>query len=330
MTKLSGDSPARLPRIFATALLAIGLAATCAASSAGSSAASAGSIAPAAAVAKPAAAKPATAKPAAGDAAAAAQSAALVRPGGVHRLGVQPAATTPAGYAPADLRSAYNLAAAAASGGKNATVAIVDPGNDSTAAADLAVYRTQYGLPACTTASGCLRHVNEQGQTSPLPPDESQAPLWPLDMDMVSAICPSCRILLIDADSDGGDDMGTAVRTAVSLGAKYVIAGWITEFVPVAADASYFNHPGVAITVPAGNSGYDPTEFYDEYDYPAISPYVTSVGGTTLQRASNARGWTETVWAPTQSEQYQATSSGCYDGYARPSWELSRLLGPNP
>jgi hypothetical protein len=299
MTNPSGDSPARLPRIFATALLIIGLAATCAA-------------------AKPATTKPAAAQP------ARALSAALVRPGGVHRLGVQPAATTPAGYAPADLRSAYNLAAAAASGGKNATVAIVDVGNDATAAADLAVYRTQYGLPACTTASGCLRTVNEQGKASPLPPDQSLAPFRPLDMDMVSAICPNCRILLIDTTTAASDDLGTAVDTAVSLGAKYVVVGYDrgTPSPTAAADASNFNHPGVAIAVPAGNSGYDSSEMSEEYDYPATSPYVTAVGGTTLQRASNARGWTETVWTPTPAEQDQGTSSGCFDGYARPSWEL--------
>jgi hypothetical protein len=329
MIKLFGGRPARLPRIFATALLTVGLAATCAAASAGSSAAGTDASASAAPVAKPAAVKaattkPTTAKPAAGDAAAAAQSAALVRPVGVHRLGVQPAAATPSGYAPADLRSAYNLAAAAASGGKNATVAIVDVGNDATAAADLAVYRAQYGLPACTTASGCLRQVNEQGKSSPLPQDQSLAPFWPLDMDVVSGICPSCRILLVDAGLQTPADLGTAVDTAVSLGAKYVVVGYDrgTTTPTVAADASYFNHPGVAITVPAGNSGYDSPTAGNEHVYPAISPYVTTVGGTTLQRASNARGWTETVWAETPAEQDQGTSSGCYDGYGRPSWEL--------
>jgi hypothetical protein len=307
MITLFGGGPARLPRIFATALLTVGLAVTCAAASAGSSAASAGATGSVAAVAKPA------------------QSAALVRPGGVHRLGVQPAAATPAGYAPADLRSAYNLAAAAASGGKNATVAIVDIGNDATAAADLAVYRTQYGLPACTIASGCLRTVNEQGQASPLPPDQSLAPFWPLDMDTVSAICPNCRILLIDAATIASNDMGAAVDTAVSLGAKYVVVGYDRGTPPpsAAADASYFNHPGVAITVPAGNFGFTPTASSDDFnDYPAVSPYVTSVGGTTLERASNARGWTETVWGVTPSEGDQRTGSGCYDGYARPTWEV--------
>ncbi len=87
----------------------------------------------------------------------------IVHPDAARGVGVQPAAAPPAGYSPSDLRSAYNLASAATSGGKGATVAIIGVDNDPEAASDLAVYRTQYGLPTCTTASGCLSKVNENG-----------------------------------------------------------------------------------------------------------------------------------------------------------------------
>src|SRR3954465_3141361 len=72
----------------------------------------------------------------------------------------------PSGYGPSDLRSAYNLTA---SGSAAATVAIVDSNDDPNAESDLATYRSTYGLPACTTANGCFKKVNENGQTSPLP-----------------------------------------------------------------------------------------------------------------------------------------------------------------
>ena len=53
---------------------------------------------------------------------------------------------------------------------------------------------------------------------------------------------------------------------------------------------AYYNHPGVAITVSSGDSGYG-------VQYPASSHYVTAVGGTTLTKApGTARGWTETAW----------------------------------
>ena len=106
---------------------------------------------------------------------------------------------TPSGYGPADLQSAYDIP----SGGDGVTVAITDAYDDPRAESDLAVYRSNFGLPACTTANGCFRKVNQSGQSSPLPAADSG---WSgeisLDIDMVSAICPSCHILLVEASSN--------------------------------------------------------------------------------------------------------------------------------
>lgn len=261
----------------------------------------------------------------------------IVGPGGIvgpeaaRRVGVQPAAAPPAGYSPSDLRSAYNLASAATSGGKGATVAIIGVDDDPEAASDLAVYRTQYGLPACTMASGCLSKVNENGAASPLPPT-APAPgsfydpdqfAGPVDADMVSAICPNCRILLVETQSYNFIDMGTAVDSAVALGATFVIVGWdeVGINISVAADEKYFDHPGVAIVAPAGDQGYGgdlPLRAY----YPADSEFVTAVGGTTLTKASNARGWTETVWGPPATGNgLFSTGSQCSPYYGKPSWQ---------
>ncbi|HET6504855.1 MAG TPA: hypothetical protein VFG87_29240, partial [Amycolatopsis sp.] len=103
----------------------------------------------------------------------------------------------PSGFGPTGLRSAYNLTA---SGSASATVAIVDAYDDPNAESDLATYRSTYGLSACTTANGCFKKVNQNGQTSPLPTaDSGWAGEISLDVDMVSAICPNCHILLVEA-----------------------------------------------------------------------------------------------------------------------------------
>ncbi|WP_370935813.1 putative Ig domain-containing protein [Amycolatopsis sp. cg13] len=212
----------------------------------------------------------------------------------------------PGGFGPSDLRSAYNLTAA---GSASATVAIVDSNDDPNAESDLASYRSTYGLPACTTANGCFKKVNENGQTSPLPAaDSGWAGEISLDVDMVSAICPNCHILLVEANQPSMADLGTAVNTAVSMGAKYVSNsyGGGEDGTEPSSDSSYFHHPGVAITASTGDNGYG-------ISYPASSQYVTAVGGTSLSRNSSARGWGETAWT--------GAGSGCSGYVAKPAFQ---------
>jgi Putative Ig domain len=218
---------------------------------------------------------------------------------------------TPSGYGPSDLQSAYALP----SGGSGQTVAIVDAQDDPNAESDLAAYRSQYGLPACTTANGCFKKVNQNGSTTGLPaPDAGWAGEISLDLDMVSAVCPSCHILLVEATSASMANLGTAVNTAVNLGAKYVSNsyGGGESSSDTSYDNSYFNHPGVAITVSSGDSGYGA-------EYPASSKNVTAVGGTSLSRAGNARGWTESVWG--SSAGGDGAGSGCSAYDAKPTWQ---------
>ncbi|MGH8960687.1 MAG: carboxypeptidase regulatory-like domain-containing protein [Jatrophihabitantaceae bacterium] len=215
-------------------------------------------------------------------------------------------ADTPAGYGPSDLQDAYNLPSATAGAGQ--TVAIVDAFDDPNAESDLAAYRTQYGLSACTTDNGCFSKVNQQGAASPLPgPDAGWAEEISLDLDMVSAACPQCHILLVEADDNYTNNLAAAVDTAVALGAKYVSNSYggpedpsETEF-----DADY-NHPGVVVTASTGDDGYGSA-------YPATAPGVTAVGGTSLTADSSARGWTESAWA--------GAGSGCSDVEAKPDFQ---------
>jgi len=212
----------------------------------------------------------------------------------------------PGGFGPSGLRSAYNLTA---SGSASATVAIVDSNDDPNAESDLATYRSTYGLPACTTANGCFKKVNQNGQTSPLPAaDSGWAGEISLDVDMVSAICPNCHILLVEADQASMADLGTAVNTAVAMGAKYVSNsyGGGEDGSEPGYDSSYFHHPGVAITASTGDNGYG-------ISYPASSQYVTAVGGTSLTQGGGTRGWTETAWS--------GAGSGCSTSVAKPAFQ---------
>jgi hypothetical protein len=219
----------------------------------------------------------------------------------------------PPGYGPAQLQSAYNLTLAAAAAGKGETVAVVDAFDDPDAAADLAVYRAHYGLPAC--GAGCFTKVNEEGKPSPLPKAAGSSG-WgteeSLDIDMVSAICPDCRILLVEADNSSVVNLGKAVDAAVADGARFVSNSYSSpETRAEVRDDAYFDHPGVAVTAAAGDSGYG-------VGYPAASPYVTAVGGTSLVASKTAaRGWSETVWDSGSG----ATGSGCSRYEPKPSWQ---------
>ena len=137
--------------------------------------------------------------------------------------GAQPKATGgPSGYAPADLWSAYNVP----TGNSGQLVAIVDAYDDPRAEADLAVYRSQFGLPACTTANGCFRKVDQRGGTAYPAPNGGWAQEISLDLDMVSAICPNCHILLVESDTNSYNDLGMALNQAVRMGAKVVSNGY--------------------------------------------------------------------------------------------------------
>jgi len=194
---------------------------------------------------------------------------------------------TVAGLSPASLQSAYKLPSASAGGGQ--TVAIVDAFNDPTAEADLATYRSQFGLPACTTANGCFRKVNQNGSSTSLPStDAGWALEISLDLDMVSAICPNCHILLVEATSSTLGNLGTAVNRAATMGANAISNSYGGSDTSDNSTTAY-NHPGVAVTASSGDNGFG-------VSFPASSRFVTAVGGTTLRTASNSRGWTETAW----------------------------------
>lgn len=221
------------------------------------------------------------------------------------------------GYTPCDLVSAYALPSSTAGSGQ--TVAIVDAYDDPNAESDLGVYRSEFGLNPCTTANGCFRKVNQTGGTSYPRANGGWAQEISLDLDMVSAICPNCHILLVEATSNSFANLGTAVDEAASLGANAISNSYGgSESSGETSDDVYYNHPGIAVTVSSGDGGYG-------VEYPAASPYVTAVGGTSLKRDSSTRGWTETVWNTSSTE---GAGSGCSAYESQQSWQnIANITG---
>lgn len=224
---------------------------------------------------------------------------------------------TPAGYGPADLQSAYNLAAASANNGAGTTIGIVDAFDDPTAFNDVNVYRSQFGEPAlasCTpttirsSTTPCFAKSDQTGGTRFPRKDGGWAQEMSLDLDMASAICPKCNILLVEASSATLTDLGTSVNTAVNLGSAVVSNsyGGGESATEATTENAFYNHPGVAVTASSGDSGFG-------VEFPAASGDVTAVGGTSLVRSGNARGWSETAWS--------GAGSGCSAVIPKPSWQ---------
>ena len=213
----------------------------------------------------------------------------------------------PAGYGPASLAAAYHLPSAAST--STATIAIIDAGVDGTLASDLAKYRAQYGLPACTVASGCLRLEDYTGGKQPAPQhggqgaylEEQIAVETSLDLDMASAACSTCRLLEISVPwQDGEDDndvstgdFAQAVNTAVAAHASVVSIsyGYTTDVTNTSgSDLAAFRHKGVAITVSTGDNGFNGGI---HQSWPSNLPTVVAVGGVTMPTTKGAK---TTAW----------------------------------
>jgi len=186
------------------------------------------------------------------------------------------------------------------------TIAIIDAYNDATIQNDLTAFSSYFNLPSCTTANGCLQIVNETGGTSlPKTTNASWALETALDVETAHAICQTCKLLLVEANSTSLLDLATGDKTAANLGAVAISNSWgASEFSGEASYDSYFNHTGVGTFASAGDNGYGSS-------YPAASPYVISVGGTTLSLYTDNSYAGETAWTDTGSgcSQYENASS---------------------
>jgi subtilase family serine protease len=212
--------------------------------------------------------------------------------------------TPPSGYGPPDLTSAYNITT---TGSSSTIIALVDAFGYTNAEADLGVYRAEFGLPPCTTANGCFAKVNQKGKMTDYPAENvGWAQESALDLDMASAMCPNCKLILVEANTSSFKNLGKAVNEAAALGAHVIANSYGGGEAGSQTYEPAYNHPGVAVTASAAGDGYGGS-------FPAASPHVTAVGGTRLVRSKTARGWSETV--------FPGTGSGCSILYAKPAWQ---------
>ena len=211
-------------------------------------------------------------------------------------------------YGPTQFRTGYNLSSASATGGSGQTIAIVDAYDDPNIESDLGVYDTQYGLAPCTTANSCFRKVNQSGGTSYPKANPGWALEISLDVETAHAICPNCKILLVEANSNSMANLGAAVNEAAALGATVISNSYGgSEYSSETTDqARYFTHPGVPITASSGDNGYG-------VEFPAAANTVTAVGGTTLKLNGDNTYQSESAWS--------GAGSGCSAYVSKPSWQ---------
>jgi hypothetical protein len=251
---------------------------------------------------------------------------------------VVPAIPTPGpagGLTPAELASVYGYSTSA-TGQK---VGIVDAYNDPNIAADLASFDSHYGLSSCTESNGCLTVVSQTGSTTALPANDTTG--WSteetLDVETVRAVCPNCRIYLVEANSASWSDLGAAENEAIRLKAQDIsnsYGGPDSAGLPV----SEYNHPGIVITASTGDDGWYGWDFVNQTggaavgapNFPSTSPFVVAVGGTTLDLNQSGGRGSETVWNNNgPKDEYGlalgaslgATGGGCSNVFTAQPWQ---------
>jgi subtilase family serine protease len=214
--------------------------------------------------------------------------------------------SAPQGYGPDVFRTVYGTR-----NGGAAHIGIVAAYDAPHIQTDLATFSKTYHLPvmpACAKASqtGCFEKVNQHGSTSYPKADSGWATEISLDVETAHGQCPGCRISLVEANSPSIDNLSASVDEAVSLGAKVISNSYGgSESSGEAGYDSHYHKPGVTMVASSGDSGYGTS-------YPAASPYVIAVGGTTL-KLSGSRVSSETVW--------DGAGSGCSQFEYKPSWQ---------
>jgi subtilase family serine protease len=228
--------------------------------------------------------------------------------------GTPRATTAPSGYGPAQFRGAYGLPFAAATA---QAIAIVDAFDDPKIATDLNAYSSQFGLPQCNSSNPCFEKVNQSGSAKgPFPRSDAGWSLEiALDVEVAHAICPNCKILLVEANSNSLSDLAASVNTAAKLGANEISNSYGGGEYSSEVNNTAYNHPGVAVTVASGDNGYG------SFGFPAASASVITVGGTTLNLGAGNTYGSESVWS--------GAGSGCSLYVKATAWQsfLSACAG---
>ncbi len=221
-----------------------------------------------------------------------------------HPMYISPFAGTPnpTGYSPIQIRTAYNLPS---SGGAGCTIAIIDAYHTPNILSYYNYFSSQYNLPDNTTGNFIVHPMAQNIET---------VSEWSLetclDVEWAHAIAPDAKILLVEAVSSNDADLLSAIDYATSQpGVVAVSMSWGgNEFVTEVNYGvnSHFIRPGITFFASSGDDGISTM-------WPAVSPNVVSVGGTTLTLAANGRVIAETAWS--------LSSGGLSDYFHRPSFQ---------
>jgi len=202
------------------------------------------------------------------------------------------------GYVPTQIRKAYSIDQLSNTGA-GVTIAIIDAYGSPTIQSDLNLFNTTYNLPALTIT------IAQPGGAPPV--DAGWASETALDVEWVHAIAPQANILLVEAKSATLANLLVAVDYATANGASFVSMSWGTpEFSGSSTYDSHFNHAGITYLASTGDSG-------TEVEWPAVSPYVVAVGGTTLTTLSDGTYVSESGWS--------GSGGGTSVYVARPSYQ---------
>lgn len=231
------------------------------------------------------------------------------------------------GYFPNDLQQIYKIDDQSETKGAAQTIAIVTAWDNDDLESDLNVYRNRFGLGPCTVSGGCL--TISAGHNVKPPKDHNWSIEADLDVEMASAICPNCNLLVVEAKSSKIQDLADAVDTAAASGATVISNSWSLPESPGAFKyESHFNHPGIPVTTGAGDGGFG-------VGFPAASTYVTAVGGTTVKIYEHTKqGDVVVPHYPMKNDKPAAatvdvsvwsnTGSGCSAYASKPKWQKDK------
>src|SRR5580692_8476671 len=191
-------------------------------------------------------------------------------------------------FTPSQIRHAYGFDLVT-NQGAGQTIALVDAYDDANAANDLSVFSKQFNLPACTTANGCFRQLYSSGRKPAA--NANWAVEISLDIEWAHAIAPQAKILLVEAPSNNLSDLLSGVDFAVRNGASVVSMSWTSAELSTERNLdNHFVSTGVTFLAASGDSGAG-------VNYPAASPDVISVGGTSLTLNAQQNYQSEAAWS---------------------------------
>src|SRR5258708_27614375 len=205
--------------------------------------------------------------------------------------GIPGHASRPMGLTPKEIEASYRLPI---NRNSHQTVAVSIAFDTPKLARYLAHYRSFFGLPPCTVASGCFRKVNQRGRASPLPPSGVGSG-WDLeatlDVSMISVACPHCKIIVVEAHAPSFSNLARSEDAAASLGAEVISNSYGARENGLAVQFSKaYHHRGHTIVVSAGDFGFTAANF------PADLTTATAAGGTDPAQAPTRRRGRERAW----------------------------------